>query len=393
MEYTPVSSFRRPITAVQLERHARADRPTADVSKWDALRNLAAARQHFGLSDRDLTVLQTLLGFHPETAIGGDNPPAIVYPSNSAICERLNGMPCSTMRRHIARLVDTGIILRRDSPNGKRYVRRQGGTKLAYGFDLSPLAARFDEFKDIADRLAQAEARCKRLRETISLMRRDLAGFMAYGQTLTPDLPLWDRMSDLALLTARDLRRKLNLEELRALEAKMIAALTEVTACLDTPQSVNLSTSDAEIEQHHQNSNKEYIDKEDARGGPDEVSTMENASPPQAPPLRLVLSTCKEIQTFSSRPVRHWDDLVSLADTVSSMMGIASKVWKDAQFRMGTAQAATTLAAMLERFTEIKSPSAYLHSLSRKAEKGVFSSGAMIRALQSRQSAVHSCEL
>ena len=386
MEFTPVSSFRQPITAVQLERHALADRPAAEVNKWHALRNLAAARQHFGLSDRDLTVLQTLLGFHPETAIGSGTPPAIVYPSNAAICERLNGMPSSTMRRHIARLVDAGIILRRDSPNGKRYVRHQGGAKLAYGFDLTPLAVRFNEFKKIAEKLAHAEARSKRLRETVSLMRRDLAGFVAYGLSLKPGLALWDRMSDLCLLTARDLRRRLSFEDLSVLEAKMRAALDEVTTCIDAPQSDNMSTSDAHIEQHHQSSNKEYIDnKEDAKSDTNEALTVSHGSLHQVPPIRLVLSTCKEIQTFAPGSVRHWDDLVRLSDAVSPMMGVTAQVWKEAQCRMGTAQAATALAAMLERFGEIKSPSAYLRSLTRKAENGLFSCGAMIRALQARQ--------
>lgn len=44
----------------------------------------------------------------------------IVFPSNKAICARLNGTPCSKMRRHLSRLVEAGLLMRRDSPNGKR---------------------------------------------------------------------------------------------------------------------------------------------------------------------------------------------------------------------------------------------------------------------------------
>lgn len=389
MEYTPVTSFRRPISAVQLERQAQADRPvTTEISKWDALRKLAAARQHFSLSDRDLTVLQALLGFHPETALGADNPPAIVYPSNKAICERLNGMPCSTMRRHIARLVDAGMIQRRDSPNGKRYVRRNGGAKLAYGFDLSPLAVRFEEFRQIADRLEQAEARRKRLREMVSLMRRDLAGYVDYGISQRPDLPLWDRMSDLARLTARDLRRKLSIGDLTRLSAEMTAALEEVIAAIDLPQTEELSTSDAGIEQHHQSSNKEYIDRKktgvETKAAPVKATDADVSQTHQPPPLKQVLESCKEIQSFSQAAVRHWEDLIRLSDVVSPMMGIAASVWQEAKCRLGREQAATTLAAMLERFSEIKSPSAYLRSLGQKAQMGLFSCGAMIRALEAR---------
>ena len=40
-------------------------------------------------------------------------------------------------------------IVRRDSPNGKRYARkgRGGEIKLAFGFDLAPLVVRADEFE------------------------------------------------------------------------------------------------------------------------------------------------------------------------------------------------------------------------------------------------------
>jgi len=385
MEYTPVTSFRRPISAVQLTRHLNADQPVkVGVSKWDALRKLATARQHYDLSDRDLTVLQTLLGFHPETELGADHPPAIVYPSNKAICERLNGMPCSTMRRHIARLVDAGIILRRDSPNGKRFVRRGGGPNIAYGFDLTPLITQFETFSRIATQVEQEEAHRARLREAVSLMRRDLAGFAAYGENSLPDAPIWNQMSDLARLTSRDLRRKLSIEELTVLSTKLQTALKEITARIDAEHAPDLSTNNAENEQHHQTSNKECndIEKREVTLAGTSQSTNEYHQPP--PPLRIVLEKCSEIQSFSQDTVRHWNDMVRLSDIVSPMMGITPLVWEEAKIRMGHTQAAAALAAMLERFTEIKSPSAYLRSLAKKAEKGTFSSGAMIRALGDR---------
>ena len=384
MEYTPVSSFRRPISLVQLKHHAETARPDIQtISKWDALRRLATARQHYGLSDRDLTVLQTLLGFHPENDLGG-NAAAIVYPSNKVICERLNGMPCSTMRRHIARLVDTGVILRRDSPNGKRYVRRGAGPKLAFGFDLIPLASRFAEFTRIAEEIEATEARRKRLRDTVSLMRRDLAGYVQYGVQIDPGLPIWDRLDDLTRLATRALRRKLDLEGLTNLQTKLQAALKEAAIHIDAPLAEKPSTSDTKIEQHHQNSNKEYLDEKD--GEVVEKTASAKTIKHQPPPLRHVLSTCKEIQTYSGDSVRNWNDLIKLADVVSPMMGIQPSIWNAVKSQMGQAQASTVLAAMLERFAMVKSPSAYLRVLGKKAELGVFSSASMIRALESATS-------
>ena len=136
---------------------------------------------------------------------------------NRAICERLNGMPCSTMRHHLSNLVQTGFVVRRDSPNGKRYARRYGDEKVR----LSPLVRRFQEVCEAAEAVSgPPEERYKRLHATVSLMRRDLAGLAGYGRSLRPDQGVWDQFSDLAALTARDLRRKIEMEDLRRIECR-----------------------------------------------------------------------------------------------------------------------------------------------------------------------------
>ena len=152
MEYTPITPFRRAMSAADVAALAPVVEPEdmPGVNKWEALRELGAARTTFELSDRELAVLQVLIGVYPETILGDHPDGLVVFPSNAAICERLNGMPCSTMRRHIARLVNAGFIQRRDSPNGKRFSRRYGDTREAFGFDLTPLVMRFAEVCDAA---------------------------------------------------------------------------------------------------------------------------------------------------------------------------------------------------------------------------------------------------
>ena len=127
MEYTPLSPFMRPISYAHLRviEKPKASLPGKPINKWELLRELSKAQAAFGITERDLTVLQGLFSFFPDDALGG-NAEMVVFPSNKAICERLNGMPCSTMRRHLARLVEAGLLQRRDSPNGKRYVRKHG---------------------------------------------------------------------------------------------------------------------------------------------------------------------------------------------------------------------------------------------------------------------------
>ena len=100
-------------------------------------RAICTARERLGVSERALAILNALLTVHPESALTG--PSLIVFPSNQMLALRAHGMPATTLRRHLAALVDAGLIIRRDSPNGKRYARkgRGGEIELAFGFDLT----------------------------------------------------------------------------------------------------------------------------------------------------------------------------------------------------------------------------------------------------------------
>ena len=172
MDYTPISPFMRPISSAHLRviERPEASVPSKPVGKWELLRELSKAQAAFGVNERDLTVLQGVLSFFPNDVLAA-NAEMVVFPSNKAICERLNGMPCSTMRRRLARLVEAGLLVRRDSPNGKRYVRKHGEERVAFGFDLSPLYCRSEEIARAAEAVRKAEDRVRRLREVVSLMR------------------------------------------------------------------------------------------------------------------------------------------------------------------------------------------------------------------------------
>ncbi|CUH81102.1 replication initiation protein RepC [Tropicibacter naphthalenivorans] len=363
--------------------------PVTSVDKWEALRELSAARTAFGLSDRDMTVLQALISFHPKTVLEGDS--VIVHPSNASISERLGGMPESTLRRHLSRLVAAGVLMRRDSPNGKRYARGKGDSRTAFGFDLAPLVRRHALHCAAAEELRAEAERVKRLRETVSLMRRDLAGLAEWGADQRPDLTLWDAFEDLALLTARALRRKLDEADLHGLAAQLSRALDQARNLLE-PTEVTEETSDMsgtalQSERHYQNSNidssvlEPSIEKEEAAPEVAPSPPQVDQRPLPSVPLGLVLNVCPEIQGYLPDPIRHWHQLVNAADTLRPMMGISPSAWQEAQAHMGPEQAAVVLAAMLERMSDIKSPGGYLRALTDKAAAGAFSCGPMIMAL------------
>ena len=62
------------------------------------------------------------------------------------------------MRRHLRALVDATLLMRRDSPNGKRYCLRDGTGEVdqAFGFDLSPFALQAGAIYEAARARARA---------------------------------------------------------------------------------------------------------------------------------------------------------------------------------------------------------------------------------------------
>jgi replication initiation protein RepC len=402
MEYTPISPFMRPISHAHLRviERPEASVPGRPVNKWELLRELSKAQAAFGVSERDLTVLQGLLSFFPDDALGG-NAEMVVFPSNKAICERLNGMPCSTMRRHLARLVEAGLLQRRDSPNGKRYVRKHGEERVAFGFDLSPLYCQSEEIARAAEAVREAEERVRRLREVVSLMRRDLAALAEFGDEMQPGLGIWDQLRDKAILTARALRRKLSIEDLAAYRADLEALLDQARNIIDGSETEEMNTNDARSERHHHNSNKESIDLEPAleksgaaAGVPDvdrdelvaDVDEQDTRHLPKIP-LHLVIAACPSLKTFYQGEIRHWHQLFDAACHVRPAMGISASAWEEAQRFMGPEQASIVVSAMLERFEDIRSPGGYLRALTAKAVAGEFSCGPMVMALIGRRSA------
>jgi len=402
MEYTPISPFMRPISHAHLRviERPEASVPARPVNKWELLRELSKAQAAFGVSERDLTVLQGLLSFFPDDALGG-NAEMVVFPSNKAICERLNGMPCSTMRRHLARLVEAGLLQRRDSPNGKRYVRKHGEDRVAFGFDLSPLYCQSEEIARAAEAVREAEERVRRLREVVSLMRRDLAALAEFGDEIQPGLGFWDQLRDKAALTARALRRKLSIEDLAAYRADLEALLDQARNIIDGPETEEMNTNDAHSERHHHNSNKESIDLEPAleksgaaAGVPDvdtdepvaDVDEQDTRHLPKIP-LHLVIAACPSLKSFYQGEIRHWHQLFDAACHVRPAMGISASAWEEAQRFMGPEQASIVVSAMLERFEDIRSPGGYLRALTAKAAAGEFSCGPMVMALIGRRNA------
>ncbi|PIB26829.1 hypothetical protein BFP76_10545 [Amylibacter kogurei] len=390
----------RPVSADLIENQMLATRESdvAHFDKWELFRELCVARLSYGLSDRDMAVLNALLSFHQGRNLS-DNDNLVVFPSNKALSERAHGMAESTLRRHLAALTGAGVILRHDSPNGKRYAAKDASGEVirAFGFNLRPLLVRASEITDRARETRAAAETYRRLRDECSVMLRDAIKLAEYGASERPKHD-WESIQATAQEYAKALRRKLPFELLSDLRKKLrllcdtVGQLLGMDAQIKTKE---MSGSDADNERHYQNSNKDSYDfepsleKEKGAGVDDGIETLEEYRElgaeqiDQSPkmPLPLVLKTCGEIQNYAKDGVNNWYDFVATAHFVRSMMGISSDAWGKAQIAMGVENAAIVLACMLEKITEIHSPGGYLRALTQKAEDGAFSPGPMVMAL------------
>ncbi|AGT10692.1 plasmid replication protein RepC [Paracoccus aminophilus] len=377
MRHISMTPFgRQPVTAGLLATHAlaEAEAPSTSPDKWALLRELTAARLQFAVSDRDLAVLSALLSFHPGKILADDDK-LIVFPSNAALSDRAHGMAESTLRRHLAALVRAGLILRRDSPNGKRYAtRRTGGAfDLVFGFDLRPLLVRSPEIAAAAAEARALAQTLRRLREAVVLRLRDgakLLGWLAEHQPLAVE----SYHLRLAALQ-RQLRRKLDADMIEGMAVEADSLFDDIRSQIPV-FAEELHANDSEYERHKQNSNSLILESEPCqerqeRGG--EVST--------SLPLGIVLKAAPDIRDYAPDGIRSWRDLVAVADVVRPMLGVSPDAWARACQIMGAETAAIVLCCILQRVTEISRPGGYLRALTDKAEAGGFSPGPMVMAL------------
>jgi replication initiation protein RepC len=393
----PTTPFgRRSLTLahVAAQMAASARPPDKVVHKWRIFRVICTARPALCVSERSLAVLNALLSFHPETTLAAEDD-LIVFPSNEQLCLRAHGMPPSTLRRQLAALVDAGLIVRRDSPNGKRYARkgRGGEITLAFGFDLSPLAARAEEFERMAEEI-EAEARAVRLaRERITLCRRDIAKIIATG--IEEGVPTrragrgpasWQEIHATFRGLVEGISRNPRLGELEVAAEALSSLANEVLNILENHLKLSIiSANEAHDERHKQNSNPNPpIELEPSlrkgRAERAELNPRMSAVTERAYPLGMVLSACPDIVDYAKGGISNWRDFLATAAVVRPMLGISPSAWEEARAVMGETEAAVVVACLLQRSSTIQSAGGYLRELTRKAGEGAFSLGPILMA-------------
>lgn len=402
--------------------------PGISRNKWKLFRAVCEARPSLGVTDRALTVLDALLTFYPADELSEERG-LIVFPSNAQLSIRARGMTAATLRRHLAGLVDAGLIVRKDSANGKRYARRgrAGEVEEAFGFSLAPLLARAAEIEALAA-LAVADREHLRItKQRLTICRRDIAKLIAAaidegvrGQ--------WERISLMFRSMTSGIPRTPRIEELASALEEMEMLREEIVNQLDAnTKTQKIDSNESQIERHKQNSNPQstyefeprfetkqgansmdHVGRQSvardcekrnpnfASGEAEQQREKRRASvngevgPLKTFPLGLVLQACPDIADYApGGQIANWRDLMTAAVVVRSMLGVSPSAYEAACAAMGPENAATVIACILERGGHINSAGGYLRDLTRRTEVGEFAIGPMLMSLVRANSSVN----
>ncbi|CUX72119.1 MULTISPECIES: plasmid replication protein RepC [Agrobacterium] len=372
-------------------------RPGTQIEKWRVFRDVCETRERLGLQDRALAVLDALLTFYPHGELDASRG-LVVFPSNAQLSVRAHGITESTLRRQLAALVEAGLILRRDSPNGKRYAHRNrdGEVEQAYGFDLTPLLARAKELAQIAQDVAAERLRFRRAKEALTICRRDVRKLIsaaveegASGNWVQVEAAYFSIIGTLPRHPDR-VQLELALDEMQLLREEVLNIL-EVQL-----KSENMHGNADQDDRHIQNSNTESINELEPRSEREQGESLADepqpTSKPEGPkavaelkkafPIGMVRRACPQIDDYGpGGRIENWRELMKAAVVVRSMLGVSPSAYEEACSAMGPENAAVAMACILERSSFITSAGGYLRNLTRRAERGEFSLGPMLMAL------------
>jgi replication initiation protein RepC len=380
-----------------------------------ATKKVAAA---IGLKSQDLLLLDTFGAVtQPQDWEQGRRP--MVWASNHFLMEQ-TGFSLATLRRHVRRLCEVGVISMKDSPNGKRWGRRDADGVIveAYGFDLAPMAARAEEFEALYEHLQAERALCASLRNAITVTRRMIRAKIEKALEAGLRGP-WSNLQDvfrelLEGLPARSERAgglECYLDRIKAFLASVERSFemafdwpTETDAAhiskasSEGQETINMKPTSLENDTHILTTNEpnpvisNRFETKHAAGvvpkepvaEPDEsvedvdldiswsTHTNKRSSDIDVPTLMASCPHFAEMARGSQGFMRDWNDVHRAAAALRPIVGISEDAWNVANKILGPAVAAASIALILDKSTEgeIKSPGGYLRGLVERAQIG-----------------------
>ena len=394
------------------EQHAQAGERAA-VPKAQAFVAVKRVGAHIGLKAGDMLLLDTLGAFtQGQDWEEGQRP--IVWASNAYLMEQ-TGFSLSALKRHARRLAEIGVISFRDSPNGKRWGHRDADGRIieAYGFDLSPLSARVEEFEQLQAELQAERELCQRLKRQITVARRmirarieaashaALRGPWEYLSGLFEDL--LDRLPrrntgsetlERLLAWFKELQERVETTYLKAVRADEVVENTDESTEQASEKTQELNPREVNSEPHILITNQLNPVTCNRSETEQTAGLVPNAPPEEqmdreledwgaetrkkrgaALDLPTVMQACPEFASWARNMggyLKDWGDLHRVAGELRPMIGISEHAWNLAQDRLGPQIATAALVLTFDKHCagEVASPGGYLRGIVQKAGAG-----------------------
>ena len=412
------SGWRKPTPELlQAERFAEVGEQLT-IPKTRAIVATKKVAAVIGLKSQDLLLLDTF-GAVTQSQDWEQGRRPIVWASNHFLMQQ-TGFSLATLRRHVRRLCEVGVISMKDSPNGKRWGRRDADGVIveAYGFDLGPMAARAEEFEALYAHLQAERALCATLRNAITVTRRMIRAKIEKALEAGLRGP-WTNLQAafrelLESLPARSERAgglESYLDRIRAFSASVETSfemafdwpaetdVTQASVVEDRPQETrNMIPTSLKNEAHILTTNEpnpvtsNRFETKHAAGDvpkegktePDERSegidldiswSTHGTKRSSDIDIPLLMASCPhfaEMARSTQGFMRDWNDVHRAAAALRPMVGISEDAWSVANKVLGPAVAAASIALILDKSTdgEVKSPGGYLRGLVERAQIG-----------------------
>jgi replication initiation protein RepC len=391
----PPTGFRRMTPGLlKADRSAEgfAGLPDGVESPGQLLAAFKAAAPRLGISPRLVHAVDWLFCFTQPQDWEPDARP-IVWPSASMQQTSL-GLSPSQVKEINRRLIELGLVTMKDSPNGKRYGnrfpdRKTGRITEAYGFDLSPFAARHAEFVRLAEESKAERRAIARLRRRATIARKAIIQILETAQEYGLDGEEWQILAREAKDLTQALRAVERPDEMEAgvksLERRQTAARERIEALLGT---VETAPKEPENRPHIYNYNptsnlqKDTVIAANRCSGEAETGVSQSPAPvqPKRPDKGMVhgispdelVQLAPKLRRYSSRPDPAWPEILDAADWLRGELNVSKSLWGDACIAMGRELAAVALAIVSTKEAEHfkTSPGGYFHGMVAKHVAG-----------------------
>ncbi|MTH62179.1 plasmid replication protein RepC [Paracoccus litorisediminis] len=342
-------------------------------ARWSLLDLARTCRRHLNLRDRDIMVLRGLLSLlRPDP----NHDQMMVYASNRVLIERCDGIDERTLRRRLVHLQSCGLLMRRSSPNGKRYQVKDHDAQsvLAYGIDLSPIF-------HIRSHLEALAEECRREDALIRVLRSQIRDILFRNPTTGSE-----HLRETARLS---LRRSIDSTELREIFAQLETAAIEHLANSNSslPSNTNeMSGSDSQTDRHIQSQIKENYESvsQDNRQQSQPTTLVEKSAYDDDITVRECITLARTATELCGFHPESWDELAAVAAQLAPSVGIEPRVLQYSQMQLGRYGFTLAILGIIEAIGHIRNPSGYLNSLAQRFQRNDLNLITMFRSLAGR---------